>query len=833
MGVLRLLGRVIDEEARPVAGASVSVDSVPLRSQLTSSDGAFRFEGLLGRSYQLSARTEDGRATTRQLLLDRETPEVDLLLRAAAAFEVTVLHATERRPLPNATVTVEGQPSLIGTTNAEGKLTLTGLPRGRHVVNASHEGFAPTRVPVFEDRGSGTRPVLLQLSPGSAVFGRVVDSAGRGVAGAVVQAVVPNALSPDTLRAGLAVESDAEGSWRIAALPSGTFWVNAVHPEFGPSSSASFEVGGDGREVGPISVIMGAGAHLTGQVFEASGSPAAWSTVSVRAAGAAARVGVRRSVQADDHGLFTVKGLPRTELWVEARLEGAVAPAVVVDLAEGEADVTLLLETAGVIRGVVVSSRGEPLPGAQVAAVPEDGERRVSLGDSRIGQYAADVSDDLGQFQLSGLLPGHYRVRASTTHAVQTMNFWMGSSVVAETGDTEVQVVVDAMARLHGTVELYDGSPPDVVIVALSLAPPASFRGNGGAFVLEDVPPGNHVVSIASPGLLPHEVELPGVQAGQDLDLGRIILERGFGVSGVVQSADGVPVAGARVNAGPQLTGDGQGPKAVAAGVSTDDAGHFTFPGLEPGVSMVMAEHPDLGRSTPLAVQVGPGMVPLLLELRPAGTLSGIVTRGGKPVYGAAVVAAPGGSSTVRLAVATRADGRFQFDRLSEGPHVLTAGLRLSPTLQLAHRVSVDVGAMTDPVAIDASTGGPEVTLSLSSEDAQGTPLAQMHFVSGDVRASTLAELEALVSAQSPGKSWVALSLQGRPVTLPDVNPGRYSLCTVVIQGKLEDPALQYRVRAHAGASPVSCQPVDVRDAPVQQAVVAWPRAKAEPKAAG
>ena len=37
----------------------------------------------------------------------------------------------------------------------------------------------------------------------------------------------------------------------------------------------------------------------------------------VRAAGTAALVGLRRNVQADENGLFTVAGLPRGEMWVE------------------------------------------------------------------------------------------------------------------------------------------------------------------------------------------------------------------------------------------------------------------------------------------------------------------------------------------------------------------------------------------------------------------------------------------------------------------------------------------------------------------------------------
>jgi protocatechuate 3,4-dioxygenase beta subunit len=733
-GALTLAGRVVDVQGRPIADAVVSVDSLPPARRRASGDGRFTFEGLAERTYRLHARSSDGLAATRQLLLERDTPDVQLVLEVAAALEVTVVQGLGQEPVPEALVSVEGDLTLSGTTDVRGKVTLNGLVRGRHVISASHEGFAPERVALFEDRGTGTRHLALLLRPGVGVSGQVVDARGAPVADAVVQAIVPSALDVEAARAGVSARSDASGHYRIPALPTGTFRLSAEHQELGSALSEAVQVDAGGREPAPVRLVLQGGGRLTGIVYRASGEPAAGAVVGVRAAGAAALLGARRSARTDAEGAFSVAGLPRSELWVEARLEGAVAQPQSVSLEDGSGDVSLLLESAGVIRGTVASSDGKPLAGAQVAAIPDAAERRMGLGDSRVGQYAADVSDSVGQFQLSGLLPGKYRLHASMVHAVQSSSFWMEAPVLAETGDMNVRLVVSAMARLRAQVTLADGSEPKVLAAALSLAPPMTFAGAGGALLLEDVPPGNHVVSVSAPGFQAHEVDVPNVREGEDRDLGRIVLERGLVLTGTVTGAQGVPAVAARVSAGAQLKGDGRGLGGAVASATTDEQGQFVLEGLKPGSLVVLAEHAELGRSAPVTLIIGPDAAPLALQLESSSRLVGTVTRNGKSVHGAAVVAAPGGSSTVRLAVVTQADGRFRFDSLSTGPHVLTAGLRLSPALQLARRFSVVVGEQQEPLEMDVSTRGPELSLYVPADT---TSLVQLHLVSGHVRAST------------------------------------------------------------------------------------------------
>src|SRR4051812_10429313 len=56
VGNLRLGGRVVGPDGRGIAGAVIQIDSVPQRTTTSASEGAFEFEGLLSRTYEVRAK---------------------------------------------------------------------------------------------------------------------------------------------------------------------------------------------------------------------------------------------------------------------------------------------------------------------------------------------------------------------------------------------------------------------------------------------------------------------------------------------------------------------------------------------------------------------------------------------------------------------------------------------------------------------------------------------------------------------------------------------------------------------------------------------------------
>src|SRR6185369_12063465 len=123
----------------------------------------------------------------------------------------------------------------------------------------------------------------------------------------------------------------------------------------------------------------------------------------------------------------------------------------------------------------------------------------------------------------------------------------------------------------------------------------------------------NHVVSVSAPGYLAREVDAADVRAGEERDLGRIVLERGHSLSGTVVDARGAPAPGVRVSAGPRLTGDGKAPRQAGALALTDESGSFELTGLSPGPLMILADDAERGRSEPIQIDVGQPSPPLRL----------------------------------------------------------------------------------------------------------------------------------------------------------------------------------------------------------------------------
>jgi hypothetical protein len=817
-GTLALRGRVLDVTDRPAANAIVAVNTTPRRTVMSASDGTFEFTGLLPRPYAVVARRGALVSPALELPLAADSPPITLLLRESSALEALVADAADNHPIASARIEVEDE-GVVATTDKHGRATLTGLAPGGYVLGASGDGYTKARVLVSHSGAAGTSPVLMLLTQGAAAHGRVVDGAGEPVSGATVRALRGSTLAVDDRATGAEVTTDSTGFWTIPALPAGTFRFAAAHVQFAPALSPSVAV--DGSEpAGPIVITMEKGAELVGRVVTRSGTAAPFALVDARSTGVGIRLPSRRTTFADASGHFKMIGLPRATLNVEARADEGTAPPQLVNLESGHAEVTLTLLANGVIAGSVVGRHGDHIAGAQVVAISDDRALLGGFADSKAGRYASAVTNDRGAFRLRGLSAGRYRLRSSKSMSVQATQFWLQPGVLAEVGDEDARVVVEEPGRLKGRVELARGGVPESFSVAITLSAPEYFNGKQGTFVVNDVPAGRHTVTIASRGSQPRVIEDVDVRAGEDNDLGRIVLESGITVRGTVVDKNDTPVAEATVIAGASILGDGKGPSGGGLRAKTDRGGQFAIDGAVSGPLTLVAEHATLGRSVPLEVMIGQEPPPSLqLRLAPTAALQGHVTKQRRPLDRVGVVAAPNGSPTGRFAVTTQADGLYQFERLSEGDYLVSTVLRMSPTVQLAQVVRAKVGPGGGNADIDVAIGGP--TVAFDVRDSAGQPISngQIFLATGNVRAASLRELEAALSARGAGQTRIVLLMQGRAEATTDVPPGPYSVCAAPIFGNLEDPTVTQRIRDHAGELAVTCVPMVVEpEPPVQRA---------------
>src|SRR5262249_1441742 len=154
----------------------------------------------------------------------------------------------------------------------------------------------------------------------------------------------------------------------------------------------------------------------------------------------------------------------------------------------------------------------------------------------------------------------------------------------------------------------------------------------------------------------------------------------GRSISGRVVTADHRPAPGANIFGGSVIIGDGTQPGNVGVGIgqgglstlflaanggqppiqTTSDAdGQFTLVARGSNDLVLLADHPDLGRSSTVTVPGSSDPQTVELVLSPFASLDGTVTENGNPTEGVAVTATSQASTGATWTVTTGPDGKF------------------------------------------------------------------------------------------------------------------------------------------------------------------------------
>ena len=229
-GALRLEGQVVDSALQPVAGAQVSLGSMPPRQTKTAEDGSFYFDKLVGRPYRVAARTGDGFAGPVTVRLTDTNDPVILTLRDAARVDVTVRSASDGTVSPGARVELRSIAVAGGTSNDKGVATVRGIAPGRYRVMAVANGFAPDHsiLPLPNDTKVPEHEV--QLRNGAPVSGVVQTTDGKPVAGARVTYDGASSWAQSGDDRYDALITDAAGKFRFDALPQGLSLIHISEP---------------------------------------------------------------------------------------------------------------------------------------------------------------------------------------------------------------------------------------------------------------------------------------------------------------------------------------------------------------------------------------------------------------------------------------------------------------------------------------------------------------------------------------------------------------------------------------------------------------------------
>lgn len=212
-----VIGRVLDTDERPVAGALVEMrDEQRGQSLAVSNDeGWFAIPSTTSATYQLDVSGPSGLGLARVSDL-RGDAEVVITLEESATLSGRVTH--DGRPVRRFEVAPAGLSlSPILFCEDDGRFELRELRSGRaNVAVYAPEGIAYAEI---ELAGGATTEFEFHVEPWASAVGRVVDADGAPLAGIKVDA---SSDAPRAVGAG-AVRSDAEGHFELEGLgPGGT-----------------------------------------------------------------------------------------------------------------------------------------------------------------------------------------------------------------------------------------------------------------------------------------------------------------------------------------------------------------------------------------------------------------------------------------------------------------------------------------------------------------------------------------------------------------------------------------------------------------------------------
>ena len=504
----------------------------------------------------------------------------------------------------------------------------------------------------------------------TAVTGAVVSSTGGPIDGAAIELYEQD----NPLRPFQTTVTDAEGTYRFAAVPPGDYLVRTVVAGFG----ALWHPGVlDLADAEPITVEDGAGveglvAVLTGQPGGISGLvlgedvEGAVLTVqlpaeSVDGSDVDPVPAVVQAIELDATGRFELGGLTTPATYeVVVSKPGFADEVRTITLGAGELreDVEILLGRGiGVISGTVVDAAGGPIGGVDVTATDGTTETRTkSLGGA---------DETAGSFELRNL-----DVPATWTLTFTAPGYFTETRTIQVTGEETLPVTIVMTAdggSLGGTVRDSSGAgvPNATVTVSggdLERTTWTLSVGDVGRWFVGDLPaPGIYTVTVSGPGFVTNAVSVE-LAAGAvnrsnvDLQLAAALVT----VRGLVTDLDGAPISGVEV------TLEGTGVRRTTV-TSDDPPGAYVLDRLPAGVYTLTYRRAGSTVQT-LLVDLPAGTDRTLddVQLEPQAAITGVVRRDGvgQSDVGVLVYRADSYPDDVVASAITGAGGRFSIEGL-------------------------------------------------------------------------------------------------------------------------------------------------------------------------
>lgn len=456
-------GTALDYFDDPAGGITLTLlpdsgNEVTGPTAVTDEEGRFSFEAELneGNSYLVACLQEDKALTcTAAFTIKKETPVEGLVIRIfeAARMYGIVLNGDTSEPLEDVDIQLSGRQDdvitrlgrLLGRikpskSGPDGRFEVSHIAPGTYLVKAVKSGWiahafnpitrAMQEVKLDEYANYECLPFILVQS--GVVEGRVLKKSDKSpIVGATVDLGTVLGGNYDS------VVTDNEGKYRFETVPPGMggnngpgagvggVAVRATAPGYAISTRDLRVRSGQTRS--GIDLLLDDGCSVTGQVTDNQSQGIAGAKVYfndtqfLQGGEMVAGIDIPErtvSTTTDESGFFTLGSLPPGQITITASAEGyANKNQQITATVQTPVEVTIMLEPAGAITGVVTNERGEPIEGVPIAVYdatgPDQlgfimksffGEELPDRGESTM--FPASIRTDAeGRYLVDGLKP--------------------------------------------------------------------------------------------------------------------------------------------------------------------------------------------------------------------------------------------------------------------------------------------------------------------------------------------------------------------------------------------------------------------------------------------
>lgn len=503
----------------------------------------------------------------------RSVADVDIQLFAATQFDGPVDPA-----------------KLKGRTDGTGYFKVWGIEVGERVqlyASASKSGYTKTRSGLVELSPKAMDvAVQISISKGGEITGIVTDKNKMPVPGAEVR-MDSQAFPGDPSPSHIVVHTEPNGTYRVDSVPPGGATLTV--------SRAGFVKQGRGVTVRDeqhsdnINFELESGTTIAGLVEDLEGNPIAGAKV--KATGIKGAAGSEEDTT-DKSGNFELNNLGKGDFRLDATFsittpEGAQAYHFTnASVRSGTAQAAIECDLANTTSGKVKGEKGK---GVDTFTVTLNSKNDTKPSQDFVFNLARGLKDSAGFFRLSKVPRGVYKltVTADGFEPYTEEEVAIGPHRRTVLSEIRLKPAGGVVGRVFSTTS---DRPVNKATVKLESVDDLAGEGKRtvsgstnmrGDFRVATVPEGMYRVSIDHPSYIGTKLELIHVTEKKERDLGKLFLEPGGAVRGIVENHMGDPVPNMKV------TVKGVTPLKQT---TTDAAGNYMIQGVQFGRWPVVVE---------------------------------------------------------------------------------------------------------------------------------------------------------------------------------------------------------------------------------------------------